>query len=393
VYTPDPGRAASPATEPAASHRSSADPGLDPCDFDEVDLDEDDLADLDELSDLRDPDDLDDLDLDDLDDLDELNWVAKADDKDEPSDFFAVTPPGSPWIVALRGDDPPLTAAEQLGLIRDGIERLSPTGTSPVWVRIFGRRDPVHGRINPEWAEMESGLDRLMGWKAPPRCQAIAIAAGGNVRAVPPDDDDRSPAAGTGASAGADQPWPTSGRVHTVFILDREGRMSVRTTFPDGSTLESGGDAGRLPDALRRCFGLATAPPSVPSSELLERMWLGKVAAAAAGGAVALSWQQVRRLHPTVDALKATGLRLNDEVIDAAMRIAPEAWSWDRIRTQAAEGSWDETLVPADVADWMDEGMFSRWVLEGTRTVADLLEDVLPWLSPSARRRLKRALG
>jgi hypothetical protein len=41
----------------------------------------------------------------------------------------------------------------------------------------------------------------------------------------------------------------------------------------------------------------------------------------------------------------------------------------------------------------MDEGMFSRWVLEGTRPVEDLLETVLPWLAPSARRRLKRAVA
>jgi hypothetical protein len=375
---------------PAESgHRASPmEPKFDPCDA--LDREPDEFDDLDDL-DADDFDDLDDLDADDFDDLAalaRLRDLLDEDEEDDPADFFAIAPPESSFLAAICGDDPPLDPLEQLEVIRDEIDRFNPPGTSPVWVRIFGSRDPLHGRINPDWAEMEGGLERLMGWTAPANCLVVGIAAGGQIRQLQRHE---LPASGT-ADPDPDASIPTSGRAQTVCVLDRQGRWSGRTSFPDGSTLEHAPEAGRLPDALRRCFGLATAPPKVSSSELLQRMWLGKIAAAASGGAVALSWDQVRRLHPAADALKAAGAPLSDELIDAGIKVAPDAWTWKQIRAQAAEGGWDQALIPANLADWMDEGMFSRWVLEGTRTASELLEAVLPWMAPSAKRRLRRAV-
>jgi hypothetical protein len=409
MYTPDPGQAprrpASGRTEsdptqsgptqssptPYGSTESGrrpsrVEPRFDPCDT--LDCEPDEFDDF---------DDFDDVDADDFDDLDALARLRDLLDEaeeDDPADFFAIAPPESSFLAAIRGEDPPLSPLEQLEVIRDEIDRFNPPGTSPVWVRIFGSRDPLHGRINPDWAEMEGGLERLMGWTAPANCLVVGIAAGGNIRRLQPHElqPHELPLPGP-ANPDPDDSIPTSGRAQTVCVLDRQGRWSGRTSFPDGSTLEHAPEAGRLPDALRRCFGLATAPPHVASSELLHRMWLGKIAAAASGGAVALSWDQIRRLHPAVDALKSAGAPLSDELIDAGIKVAPDAWTWEQIRAQAAEGGWDQALVPANLADWMDEGMFSRWVLDGTKTARELLGAVLPWLAPSAKRRLRRALG
>ena len=102
---------------------------------------------------------------------------------------------------------------------------------------------------------------------------------------------------------------PERRRARIVTAVDRSGAESSTTTLDDGTVIDDPGE-GTVNDALRRCLGLDTPPP--------ER---------------AIS--------------RHVGLRT----------------SWRELRLRVAAGesvSWVD--VPADVAAWMDDGMFARWV-------------------------------
>jgi hypothetical protein len=298
-------------------------------------------------------------------------------------------------------------ADHELGRMAQRLDAAVPPGAASIWVRLLCAKPlPTHPDpepTEPDTVELDGDISALMGWTAPSTCLAVAIVASGQARRLGPDDAHGL----VGADPLGGHPMPArpgsadpdarrgdlAGPVRVVCIVDRWGRMASRTHVGDEAMITDPAEGGRLLDALRRTFGLPTAPPAVPSGQLVDRMWLGAVAAAAREGEVALTWEQVRRLHPAVEVLRTAGLPITDQTIGAAMRVAPKAWTWDRIRTQAAEGSWGDQLMPPRLADWMDEGMFSRWVLDDTRTTDELFGVVSPWLAPSARRRLRRAIA
>lgn len=259
------------------------------------------------------------------------------------------------------------------------IDRIIPASLSAAWVRLWAppgwRADPAAPLPEPEDIEVVPDLCPMMGWVAPPRCLAIAVVADGSVL---PD-----PATDPGGS----------GRVRVVCLLDRWGRVAGRIHLDDHPIRLEPPSGGRLLDCMRRAFDLPTPPPTAPSAALVERIWLGAVVDATRGGVVALGWEQVRRLHPAVTVLAGHGLEVTDGLVDDALRLAPAAWSWEWLRRQTADGRWGGHLVDPELADWMDEGMFSRWVLDETRTSAELLAEAAPGLSPTAIHRLEDLTG
>lgn len=46
-------------------------------------------------------------------------------------------------------------------------------------------------------------------------------------------------------------------------------------------------------------------------------------------------------------------------LVEALRPAGPSTWS--QLREQCAHGSWVELGCPPDLAEWMDDGMFSRW--------------------------------
>jgi hypothetical protein len=84
---------------------------------------------------------------------------------------------------------------------------------------------------------------------------------------------------------------------------------------------------------------------------------------------------------------------MTDDLVDAALRLAPATWTWEWLRQQTAEGRWGVDLVAPELADWTDEGMFSRWILDETRPSSDLLAEVTSGVSATALRRLRGLLS
>lgn len=156
---------------------------------------------------------------------------------------------------------------------------------------------------------------------------------------------------------------------------------------------------GHVADACRRILGLANPPPSTSTTELLARWWLDAVAEQAADGAE-LSWDRIARLHPAVDvvaaALGVDGPRAGRLAVDhlpVVGRLVAEVWPWDRLRTEIAHGDTAVLGVTPAAAAWMDDGMFSRWVVGRFPAREDLDDLLTATLPPFTFRRIERVLA
>ena len=171
--------------------------------------------------------------------------------------------------------------------------------------------------------------------------------------------------------------------------------------MPDGSVHDDVPEQGRILDALKRCFRLPTPPPEVPAAVLHSTAWLASVIDEGLFSERRLTWAEVERLHPLARALSGElAVRANlagdargptESLLRQLLRVAAPAYSWEEILRQAAEGELDELLEP-ELAAWMDEGMFSRWILSSLPSLDQLLHVARQSLVPSAARRLSHVI-
>ncbi|MGH9076881.1 MAG: hypothetical protein ACRDY0_05415 [Acidimicrobiales bacterium] len=272
----------------------------------------------------------------------------------------------------------------------------------PVWAH-------ARGELPQTLVVVDEDLDRLFGWTAPADCWAVGVVAGGTAHPLPPDPPETEPG---------------SRRVSVACVVGRDGQTVGRLCHGAGQRSEEPPASGRLLDALQRCFGLSTAPPERSSAELLSLMWLSEVLVACqpepslydrAGRAcrarrsprpgAALDWEAVARLHPAVRALVGDGGELAVDHLDSVLLGASHAWSWERLRQLAASGGQGpsgpgeehgddlvRSLMTSDLAAWMDEGMFSRCVLDGSVPIDKILAVARRGLAPAVGDRLVRCL-
>jgi hypothetical protein len=94
-------------------------------------------------------------------------------------------------------------------------------------------------------------------------------------------------------------------------------------------------------------------------------------------------------MHPVLGPiLGAEGVELTPGELPAVVRLAAANWSWEKLRRDAVLNDWAGSVVPADIAAWMDEGMFARWILAELPDTDDLLGRVRAVVDPSTARRL-----
>lgn len=243
----------------------------------------------------------------------------------------------------------------------------------PMWIQAYGRAGDGGSLV------VDEVMERMLGWVAPPSCWAVGVVAGG--WAYPLTGNGARPRRGCAGSR----------RVQTRCLVGRDGEVVSRLHDADGTVVDEPPSTGRTIDALRRCVGLTTPPPDRPSSELLALVWMAEVVAAAEGAnrrsvastrdhrsrpggatVVGLTWEEVARLHPAVLALVTDGHQVPLEHMDAVLRSAGRAWSWGHLRELAAGGGWPAGIVPSALAAWMDDGMFSRWMLDASAPLSDV---------------------
>jgi hypothetical protein len=260
------------------------------------------------------------------------------------------------------------------GLLSGAGDRVAEQG-HPTWVRVLDSPNGDHERIALAFSEDPDGL---IGWVATPDCQAVGVVATGRIRAL------------EGAPPGL--VVPTRNHIRMACVVARDGQVAWKTSVPDGLPADQPPAEGRMLDCLRRCFGLATPPPPAPPGRLQVVVWLAAVLEEATTARRPLSWSEVGRLHPVAQVLGAELVGSRMPLVPGLMRMAGSAWSWEDFRLQAQRESGLQDVVDPDLAGWMDDGMFARWVLSDLPSPDELLTALRPHLSPSAARRLSHAV-
>jgi hypothetical protein len=273
---------------------------------------------------------------------------------------------------------------------------------APTWVEVVDPPGGV-GDVQLFFSENQAGF---FGWVAPPDCQAVGLVATGRVWATEPDTGPtRQPDPGApphphspagappepGPAAGA-PPEPVPG-VRLACVVARDGTVGWRMTLPDGTVQHEAPQEGRLVDCLRRCFGLPTAPPPAGAGMLQSVIWVLSVLDAASLSTRPLTWRQVACLHPLARACSSSASGLTPPAGRygrVLTGMAGPTWTWDVLRRHA--GLWAGELVTPEIAEWMDDGMFSRWVLTELPDPEQLIRRVRPLVTPSAARRLAHAV-
>lgn len=265
--------------------------------------------------------------------------------------------------------------------------------------------------------ELARGLDHetaRSGWGQPPKL--VPVGSGGEPVGPPPDLSDAADPVGALFGLVAPGGWQAVGfvaegtaqglsgsgpqPVRLVVAVDRAGRTASRVRDQSGpvalSERDGDGLEGRLVDACRRMFGLRTAPPDGGSDALWAALWLDDVLAGLAGTDRARDWPTVASRHPGARAVVDADPALADLVpaeLVAVGRAMARARPWAELRTANAEGRWRADGISAEVAKWMDDGMFARAALAPFPPLADLLEAVGELVPAVVARRVAAALG
>ena len=246
----------------------------------------------------------------------------------------------------------------------------------PIWVRVL--ESPDRESSDAFAVALSDQVDGLLGWVATSDCQAVGLVATGRLRPLP------------GAAPGLVD--PAHDRLRMACLVTRDGEVAWRMVVPGGATYEEAPLEGRMLDCLRRCFGLPTPPPPASPARLQAVAWLVAVFEEARDARRPLSWSEVSRLHPVARVISTDLGRPCTELVPGLIRMAGSAWSWEDFRLQAQVQVGMEDVIDPELAGWMDEGMFARWVLADLPSPEELLPALRPHLAPSAARRLAHAL-
>ena len=199
-------------------------------------------------------------------------------------------------------------------------------------------------------------LEALLGYVAPPEWWAIGVCAPGRAHSVDGTDD-----------------------VTATLLVDRAGATASILQRGDDREVLPGRPDGVLADACRRALGLPTAPPPWSSLMLWTQAWLDRIVEADGArppGLPSLSWAAVARLHPA-------GTGPGDPValaLDAA--ALAEAWPWARLRAEPGVADVAGPRPSSALAQWMDDGMWARWLVSRLPPADELLEATRAVLSP-----------
>jgi hypothetical protein len=237
----------------------------------------------------------------------------------------------------------------------------------------------------------------LMGFVAPPDCIALAAVTGAWVAPASHadfDETDRGRFPSTRPSA-----HPDAVRARSILVVSRSGGIAGRIHCADGRILDHEADgepAGFTIDGLRRAFALPTAPPTIPTAELLTTLWLVDIADAGQQARTRgrrLTWPAATKLHLAFRMLRAAGDRPHHGRLVPAARALARVLTWTEVRRQATTRGWLAGIVTTELASWMDEGMLARWLLAAFKPLPELLAGARAALTPDAQPKLAAAIA
>jgi hypothetical protein len=228
----------------------------------------------------------------------------------------------------------------------------------------------------------EHPVDALLGYRAPAKVDALGVAVSGTARHLGGPDH---------PSDARGQPLPT-GRVRIMQLHARDGRSASRLRSLGADppqVVDTVAADGDVADCIRRALELPTPPPPHPPVVWWAVDWLDALLDhACRDPGRRWTWGHVSALHPLAGPLPPD----SPSSLIAEVAGRGEGLDWSGLRLAAADAALDAAGPPCpigpDIAAWMDDGMFARWLLgsrpEPVEVVADLV-DLLP-------RRLTRGI-
>lgn len=218
----------------------------------------------------------------------------------------------------------------------------------------------------------------LLGWSAPSACVALGMVATATIEVIEGPVEPAIPL-----------PLDTTTGVRISCVVGRDGGIGWRMRLPNGSELDQAPEEGRLLDCLRRCLGLATPPPPASPGRLQSVLWLTTVLDEARRSSRRLGWREIIELHPVAEAFRsAFDFDVSERHLADLVDLASSTWTWTRLRQDAVSNQWASAVVAGHVADWMDDGMFARWILAELPAPEELVGRIRHVVAPSTARRI-----
>lgn len=201
--------------------------------------------------------------------------------------------------------------------------------------------------------------DGLAAFTAPDSWVAVGCLAGATTRSL-------------------DQPGATTGHTTFAFLLHRDGTSILSLSGEPRAVSHEDTDApeGLVPDTCRRVLARPTPPPPQPVEHWLRALWLDRVFALVVGEPVTdWTWERIIAREP----------------VGGFADIA--ALGWDGVREGFIRQGAAPFGVDAELAGWMDEGMFARTLLEQLADPALLLDELEPLLGPVHAQIVQQVQG
>jgi hypothetical protein len=204
-------------------------------------------------------------------------------------------------------------------------------------------------------------LEYLLGFTAPDGWAALGTCSEGWMAPV---GSGRRPSQSRGRE-----------RMRSMMIVSRDGPVvsGVRRAGHDFEPMPEQ-PVGMIPDALRRALRLPTDPPDVPVTEYLASLLLLRVANEYGDSGRRARLSDVRPALAELDEL------------------ARDA-TWECLRGAVAHADpHPQSPLDPDLADWMDEGMFARWMSANVPPYEALLDGARACVTPSALTEIRAIL-
>jgi hypothetical protein len=221
--------------------------------------------------------------------------------------------------------------------------------------------------------------EALVGHVVPQRWAVSGVVA--PARARPLED---AAATGTGTST------------TVAMLVGRDGHVTSCALGVEGVEAGRQAPVGRIPDLLLRTLGRPTPPPPLPSVEWWRAHWLDALVSVAA--------DDPEGAPDPENALTGTlPPELVHALVDDPTLTGPDGWARMRALASAADppdapgpAAVREAITPfvdPEVAGWMDDGCFARWLLDALPTVDELLELAAALVTPGLFVQLCQVCG
>lgn len=224
----------------------------------------------------------------------------------------------------------------------------------------------------------EHPLTGLMGFVAPDDWWALGTIATGWMGPL---------------DAGRPSAHPDAVRVAQVIVVTRDGDVVSHVRASDGESFDEPPEGGRTFDALHRALGLPTPPPEGFVADVFAVLWLHFVEAEAREARANLqkmTWVRAARCFPFADGVRNAHVREPSEFARLLLATVHDI-DWARLRQWGTRGSLGG-LVRPELARWMDDGMFSRWMAESLPPVHAQLERTCQRLASRVSSQVREAL-